>query len=104
MNPLHHFSRSTLSMALAGTFGLAGCAAPQLNHWDAQFGDSARSMRAAQVIDPQAPTRNGTRTTTLDGKAVIESSDRYVESFKAPPPQNIFIIGAPTTGGGGGGR
>ena len=37
--------------------------------WEANFGDAARQARAAQVIDPNAPSRN-TGLGTTDGKAV----------------------------------
>lgn len=62
------------------TLGLGGCAqtAPD---WEARFGDAARQSRAAQVIDPSAPTRNADRPAATDGKAVAGAQKAYADSF-----------------------
>jgi hypothetical protein len=95
MKPLH--ARSILWLSLCG---LTACASP-LARWEDQQGNAVRAVRAAQVLDPQAAARNGDKLPVHDGKATLESADRYVNSFKEPPPQNIFVIGPAVTGGGG---
>jgi hypothetical protein len=86
------------STALAVTL-LMGCAGTSPNH-DAQFGQNARMLRAQQLIDPDAPTRNTSRGTT-DGKAMAGAHKNYVEGAgyvvkegTTQPPQ---IIVAPST-------
>ena len=58
---------------------LAGCAntAPE---WEGSFGDSARQLRAAQVIDPAASSRN-TGVGLTDGKATAGAQKAYADSF-----------------------
>lgn len=58
---------------------LAGCAntAPE---WESRFGDAARQVRALQVVDPGAPSRN--RGAALaDGKAVSGAQKAYEKSY-----------------------
>lgn len=99
MKPLPQ--HSILWLSLFGTGALTGCASPLAN-WDAQMGTSVRVLRAAQVLDPGASVRNGDKQAALDGKAALESADRYVNSYKEPPVQNIFVVGPAVTGGGAG--
>jgi starvation-inducible outer membrane lipoprotein len=91
-----------LSTALTAPLGalclLTACASP-LAQWEAQQGDSLRAFRAAQLLDPQAAARHGDKLTAQDGKAAIETADRYVNSYREPPPQNIFVVGPAVTGG-----
>ena len=96
------FRRSALA-SLLGLGALAGCT-PTMPNWDARQGDSVRVVRAAQQLDPQAAARNGSRVSGIDGKAALESADRYVNSYKEPPAQNIFMVGPAVTGGGSGTR
>jgi hypothetical protein len=63
-----------------------------------------RVLRGAQHLDPQAAAKHGSRQASLDGKAALESADRYVNSYKEPPVQNIFVVGPAVTGGGSGAR
>lgn len=83
----------TTMTALLGIGLLAGCAATGSPNYDSRFGDGARSLRAQQVLDPAAPTRNGQRVVGADGNSARESVDRYVDSFKSPPPSNVINIG-----------
>jgi hypothetical protein len=57
---------------------LAACThtSPQ---WESRFGDSARQLRAAQVIDPSAPSRAASAVT--DGKAAAGAMKTYAESY-----------------------
>ena len=89
---------AALSIPLGALGLLTACASPLAN-WEAQQGDSLRTVRAAQWLDPQAPARNGDRLTMQDGKAAVETADRYVNSYREPPPQNIFVVGPAVTGG-----
>lgn len=77
---------------------LAGCAntAPE---WEGSFGDSARQLRAAQVIDPAAASRN-TGPLMVDGKAAAGAQKAYSDSYgyavKEASQQPLTL---PTTGG-----
>jgi hypothetical protein len=60
---------------------LAGCAAASSSpEWDRRFGDAARQVRAAQVIDPQASQRNKD-IQGIDGKAAAGAMKGYAESY-----------------------
>jgi hypothetical protein len=58
---------------------LAGCVstAPE---WERNFGDAARDVRAKQVFDPGASSRN-TQLGSTDGKAVTGAQNTYAESY-----------------------
>jgi len=58
---------------------LAGCVATA-PEWESNFGDAARQARAAQVIDPNASTRN-TGLASTDGKAVAGAQGKYADSY-----------------------
>lgn len=94
--------RTNIRMLLgaAGCLVLAACTAGA-PRWEAQLGDTVRQSRALQTLDPDAPTKN-TGMTLLDGQAAQEAHWLYIDSFKAPPPQNVINIGigAPSTSGG----
>lgn len=93
-------ARPILWLSLCGLCTLAGCASP-LQRWEGQQGNALRAVRSAQTLDPNASARHGDKLSTHDAKATLESADRYVNSYKEPPPQNIFVIGPAVTGGGG---
>lgn len=61
---------------LAAVAAAAGCAASSPKT-DSVFGDSARQLRAQQIIDADAPRRNGSKSPPTDGDAVLRSIDRY---------------------------
>jgi hypothetical protein len=58
---------------------LAGCAqtSPQ---WESTFGDASRQLRATQVIDPAAPSRQA-QLAGVDGKAAAGAMKSYAESY-----------------------
>jgi hypothetical protein len=58
---------------------LSGCAATA-PYWEDHFGDAARQARAAQVIDPNAPSRR-TVAQGIDGKAAAGVMKTYAESY-----------------------
>ena len=81
---------------------LAGCASSTPNY-DMRFGDAVRQARQAMAINPGPASADP--LTGMDGKAALDATGRYHESFKTPPPVvNVINIGGSTTGGGGGGR
>lgn len=86
--------------ALAMSLALGGCAATASPEWDARFGDSARAVKAQQLIDPAAPQRNAQQMPRSDGRTVVEAGARHVDSYRRPPPTNVINIGV----GGGNGR
>ncbi len=79
----------------------AGCAAPP-SAVDASFGRALTGARAAQVIDPDAPSR-ARPALKGDGQAAKSAIDRYQKSFDTPPPPvNVLNIGIGSAGSGGG--
>lgn len=95
--------RSPLNLMVATAcvvVALGGCAATTSPEWDARFGDSSRALKAQQLIDPAAPSRNAQTTQSTDGRSVREAGDRYIETYRSPPPSNVINIGV----GGGTGR
>lgn len=81
---------------------LSGCAATASPDWDARFGNSARSLRAQQLIDPGAAQRHAQQVNPTDGRTVVEAGARHTESYRSPPPSNVISIGV--GGGSAGGR
>lgn len=67
---------------MAGTLAamaFGGCVAPSAPNQDARLGDAARTLRAQQIIDPSAPTRNSALA-PVDGKAAAGAQKNYAES------------------------
>lgn len=81
-----------LTLACTAAALLAGCAGTA-SEWERTFGDASRQLRAQQLIDPAAPQRNQGAALTSDGRSTREATERYVDSFKAPPPTNVINIG-----------
>lgn len=78
---------------------LAGCAVSPTPHYDARFGDAVRQARQAQTLNPQP---SSTAAQGIDGMAAKAASDRYVNSFKSPPPPvNVINIGGSIATGSG---
>ena len=81
----------TISVAALATVAtMLGACTHTTPHWEKRFGDAARQARAAQTIDPDAPTRN-TAQGPVDGKAVAGAQKAYAESYgygvkEARPP------------------
>jgi hypothetical protein len=67
------------SVILVSAVLLAGCAqtSPQ---WESTFGDASRQLRATQVIDPAAPSRQA-QLAGVDGKAAAGAMKSYAESY-----------------------
>jgi hypothetical protein len=85
---------STLRILVLSSVGLGGCVAtaPQ---WEAGFGDSVRQMRAAQVLDRNASTRN-TAPPVIDSKATAGAQTNYSTSYgyaikEAKPPAITLV-------------
>ena len=73
---------------------VAGCASTPYPEKGLNFGYAVNSAKQAQVLYPQGAQRDPANVSGIDGRAAKESMDRYVESFKAPPPTvNVFNIG-----------
>lgn len=84
-------AHSKIIVIAAALYQAAGCApvAPRL---DSEFGKSLNALKAYQTINPQAS--ENTANPDMDGRAAMESIDRYYKSFAAPVPyQNVFTIG-----------
>ncbi len=90
-------TRLVALVTLAASAGaLWGCAAGGISaspNYDARFGAATRVTLAQQTADTAAGQRNGQKVPPADGKAVRESVDRFVDSFRAPPPNNVIQIG-----------
>ena len=76
----------------------AGCVSihPEV---DERHGDAVRAGGTrAQILNPQG-SGNAAVAPGIDGRAAKETMDRYVDSFKAPPPNvNVINIGGALTG------
>lgn len=80
-------------VALAQT----GCVATS-PHWDAQFGEAARTLAAQQMISPEA-SLNPSAVSGMDGKAAQGAMSEYAKSFTQPQPQTgVFTIGVGGSG------
>ena len=80
-------SKKSIGVIVAGLGLLAGCVSihPQV---DQRHGQAVTAAMDAQVFNPQA-SRNA--VAGIDGKAAKETMDRYLESFKSPPPPITVI-------------
>jgi hypothetical protein len=95
-------SRSLQRLCTLGAcIAVGGCAASASSQWDSTFGDATRQLTAQQIMDPAAPTKNGTQVPPADGRAVREATGHYVATFRAPPPAQVINIGVSTNSGGG---
>lgn len=86
-----------LAVILACT---AAACAPASPVFDQQFGGSARTLKAQQVRNPNAPVANRDKLPDgIDGRAAREGIERYQSSFGKPPPSNnTFTIGVSGAG------
>ncbi len=85
---------------VAGMGLLAGCVAiyPEV---DQRYGEAVTAAKEAQTLNPQASS-SPKPTPGIDGRAAKETMDRYVDSFKSPPPTtNVINIGGGLGGTGG---
>ncbi|MDH5538588.1 MAG: hypothetical protein OEY03_04220 [Rhizobacter sp.] len=72
-------TRLSLAVAALAALAVSACASTS-PEWESSFGDAARQMRAAQVIDPAAPSRN-TGPGSTDGKAAAGAQKAYADSY-----------------------
>ncbi|MDB5808458.1 MAG: hypothetical protein JWN94_580 [Betaproteobacteria bacterium] len=79
----------------------AGCI-PIHPRVDTRAGDAVVEARGAQTLYPAGMNVNA-GPPGIDARAAKESIDRYIDSFKAPPPtMNVINIGGSLTEGGSG--
>jgi hypothetical protein len=84
--------KKSTSVIVAAMGLLAGCVSihPEL---DQREGQAVTAAKDAQTFNPQA-SRNPKAVSGIDGRAAKETMDRYVDSFKTPPPTtNVINIG-----------
>lgn len=98
--------RPVFAIGAAAALLVSGCV-PLTPNLDSSFGDSVRLAQARQTLNPDA-SRNTSVMRRMEGVAAKHALDRYHDSFKQPPPTNIFTInvggGVGGGGAGGGGR
>ncbi len=85
-------SKKSMSVIVAALGLLAGCVSihPEV---DQRYGQAVTAAREAQTFNPQA-SRDPNAVSGIDGRAAKETMDRYVDSFKSPPPVvNVINIG-----------
>ena len=85
-------SRNSIAVIIATASLMAGCVAihPEV---DRRAGEAVMSAQGAQTLNPH-PVRDPDAVSGIDGRAAKESMDRYVESFRTPPPNiNVINIG-----------
>ncbi|PLQ02505.1 hypothetical protein [Cupriavidus pauculus] len=97
-------STTRLLCIAAGTLlctGLTGCMSTS-PIWDAHFGESVRTVRMMQTLNPNASYTNTDPVSGVDGRAATYSMDRYGQSFRNPPTDgNTFVIGIGNSGNNG---
>lgn len=82
---------------LPAILALAGCVntTPVLDH---RFGMAVNQAIVRQTLNPEA-AGNGATVAGIDGKAAVSTTDRYLDSFKEPPPtMNVINIGGSLAG------
>lgn len=82
------------AMILSGCAGLKAINEPEPS--TARFGDAVRMARIKQTLNPDA-SKNLDPVTGIDARAARSSSERYHDSFKAPPP-TFEILNVPAIG------
>jgi len=87
-------------LAIAPVFAALGGCMTSTPVWDAHFGEAARSVVQAQIIDPQAAEHNPSAQ-GVDGSAAVSAMRRYDKSFSPAQQQsgNPFVIGIGAGGG-----
>jgi hypothetical protein len=91
-------AKKSTFVIVAGLGLLAGCVSihPEV---DQRYGQAITAAKDAQTFNPQASS-NPKPVSGIDGRAAKESFDRYVDSFKSPPPTtNVINIGGGLAGG-----
>jgi hypothetical protein len=84
-------------IVVAAALWLAGCVSIEPGV-EERFGESVKAANRAQSIYPDGPP-NREVAEGMDGAAAKEAMDRYINSFRAPPPTiNVLNIGGAFTG------
>jgi hypothetical protein len=74
---------------------LAGCMA-STPVYDAHFGEAVRTVRAMQILDPNA-SMNTAPVKGIDGRAATAAMDRYNMQFSKPSADaSAFTVGVGT--------
>lgn len=77
---------------------LAGCVGTTTPELDSKFGESVRTVREKQTLNPGG-TASKDVVQGIDGKAAVNAQDRYQDSFKAPPKTfEVLGIGGTLSG------
>ncbi len=85
-------TRHPLSLGLVLAL-LAGCApVPSAPESDARFGVAVRSILQQQTLDPQASERNAQSLAATDGRSTAEAGERYLDSWRKPPPTTVINV------------
>lgn len=88
-----HITFLRRALVIAPVFAALGGCMTSSPIWDAHFGEAARTVYKAQIIDPQAGEHNPS-TQGVDGSAAVSAMHRYEKSFDAPrQATNPFVIG-----------
>ena len=85
-------------IAVIVALALTGCVSlhPDI---DWSYGEAVTATNRAQRLNPLG-VRAPESAPGMDGRAAKEAMDRYVDSFKAPPPtMNVINIGGSLAGG-----
>jgi hypothetical protein len=78
--------------------GLTGGCVSIYPEVDQRYGEAVTTATRAQTINPQG-VRAPDAVSGIDGRAAKETMDRYVDSFKSPPPTiNVINIGGGLAG------
>lgn len=77
---------------------LAGCAATTTPNLDAKFGQSLTTLKAQQIINPDA-SRNTDPVAGIDGQAANAIIDRYHKAYETPAAAPSGSIGTVGSGG-----
>lgn len=73
---------------------VAGCAASSTvtPDYDLRFGSAVREARQRMTLNPGAASADP--VAGMDGRAAHEAQERYLDTYKAPPPVvNVINIG-----------
>ena len=91
--------RQRIWIIAAALSAQAGCVGIH-PEYDSRAGEAVVAARAMQTLNPGGTNVNV--VPGIDGRPAKETMDRYVESFKAPPPTvNVLNIGGSLNDGGG---
>jgi hypothetical protein len=89
------FPKAALCMLLAAL--ATGCATSTTPALDVSHGGALRFTKEAQTLNPTAPTGNN-QVLGIDGKAAVNTLERYQDSFKTPPKTFEVINGGSQSG------